>query len=140
MFTGPWVCAFNGKICKRALFALRRVGNPGGTVFARVRRDTEGADTIQFTFDTSGVGTGISANTISTTKTRYTFEKLNNTYALTTNDAITIEITGASQNGSNYISVYYAGDVFDGTNTQYLSYDNNYSFFGDRDIDGRFEE
>ena len=133
----------NGRQIKRASFALKRTGNPGGTVFCRIRQnappDNAGSptpDAIVVTFDTS-----YNVNSqITTSKQRYVFEKLDNTYGLTTNDIITVEIVGATQNGSNYISAYYDdGNPYDGTDSFYQSYDDGWSAFTSRDIDAKFE-
>ena len=127
----------NLRVIKRAWFALKKVGNPGGTLYVRIRENIESDDSVAVTFDTT-----LAANSVSTTKTRYSFSKLSNTYALTTNDAIFIELDGATQNTSNYISVYYdGGNPYDTGNSRYVSYNDTYSeFSGARDIDGKFEE
>lgn len=133
----------NGRVIKRASFALKRTGSPGGTVRCRVRQNappnnagSPTPDAVVVLFDTI-----YTTNTdITTTKQRYIFEKLDNTYAMTTNDIITVEIDGATQNGSNYISAYYDdGNPYDGIDSFYQSYDDNWSAFTDRDIDAKFE-
>ena len=129
IFRSATASSLNQRKIKRAAFALRRVGNPTCTVRVVIRQEIEDTeddnhDNEQVIFDTT-----YAASEISTTgETRYTFEKLNNTYGLSTNDAIMVEFVGGTFNGSNHIVAFYNGsDQVDGADTRYVSRDDSYN-------------
>ena len=86
-----------GRIPIRVKFKLAKTGSPTGTLSCKIRNS---ADTVQFTSPTT-----IDISTLTGTHTEYTFELNTNTYALANGDRITLEPSGGTVDGSNYINI-----------------------------------
>lgn len=98
-----------GKIIKQVQFTIQRTGNPTGTFTVCV---INSAGTIKSTLGT------MSAASVSTTPTSYTFTNLSATYAMALNDSIVLTCAGGGVNNtnSNYLSMFYNnGNSYTGT-------------------------
>ena len=124
----------NNKVIKRASFKMRRIGSkPSTTVYCRIYHNTADGSRTGSLVRTLG---SKPFDDIPTTATRVEFEDLANTYQMTTDDAIVIESTVDS---TNTLVMYHSTDAVDGSNTQRISYDNQWKWISEEDADAKLE-
>jgi hypothetical protein len=116
---------------KKAIFSLAKSGSPTGTLTVCIRKGSD--DTIAVTLGTLDV------STLTTTKTAYSFTNINNTYAMTVDDKVSIEY--ANGTSSNYVICYNStSNTVDGANTCFFYYDSGtstpYNIDATQDMEG----
>jgi hypothetical protein len=122
--------ALNGRKIHQVKVYLKRTGTPNVTITCRIRQNIESGDTAGATIGT------LSSLSLTTSFALYTFTNLSNTYALTTNDAISVE---ATLGGSDEIGIE-TGTGFDGTNSFYTRFDGTYHDTTSEDLAGEMYE
>lgn len=104
-----------GKKPRRIIMRLSKTGTlPSGDVTCVIRDGN--TDEVVATFNYTGGN--LAANSLSTSKTNYTFENLTSNYVLKNGDMLCVEYSGNTVDTANEVNVFRnEDDPFDGANT-----------------------